>query len=216
MNDIRFRLLSVLILSVTAFLGVLPSAMVFLWWVIFGAKNTFKRFSWKTLLLTLALAAGFPSLVLFFTGGDVFYGAKISVIVLIAFWFASEYKADDFMNLFVRLFGKKFGFNLGLSAEFSMTALEYIKDDFTHMRDALKIKGKKLSVKTAPQLAFCLLVLSIKRAETSSLILARRGYVSGGTFEPEFFTKISDCLGSVFALAIFSVQIFFSQCPCFF
>ncbi|MDO5844374.1 MAG: hypothetical protein Q4Q53_04440 [Methanocorpusculum sp.] len=205
MNDIRFRLASVLILSVTAFLGVVPSAAVFIWWIVFAAKRTFQKFSLKTIILTLVLAAGFPSAVLFFTGGDAFYGVKIAVIVLIAFWFGSECKANDFMNLFVWLFGKKSGFNLGLSAEFSMTALKYLKDDFVQMRDALKIKGRKVSVSTIPSLSFGLLAMSIRRAEMSSLILARRGYVSGGTFEPEFFPSVSDYAAFISAVLITAV-----------
>lgn len=207
MNDIRFRFLSALILSLTAFSGVLPSVTVFIWWVFFGAKNTFIRFSWKTVLTAILIAGVFPSAVLFFTGGDVFYGVKIAAIVLIAFWFGSECRANDFMNLFVRVFGRKIGFNLGLSAEFSMTALEYLKDDFIHMRDALKIKGRKLTPAVIPSIAFGLLVMSIRRAETSSLILARRGFVSGGTFEPHFSADSSDYVRIISAVIVGAVGL---------
>ncbi|MFA7148861.1 MAG: hypothetical protein WC109_08555 [Syntrophomonadaceae bacterium] len=207
MSDIRIRLLTLVLLSVLSFVSTSGAAVVFFWWLVFAAKTTFAKKSWKVVLLTSVLVGLFPSVVLYFTGGDVFYGAKIFVLVLLAFWFSASLVFGEVMSLFVWMFGKKTGFDLGLAAEFSIQALSEIQSDFSHMKSALKIKGQRFSVFRVPSLAMGLLFLSLGRSDFQSGILARRGYISGGTFIPVFFPGKSDFLMLVTAGILYAVLL---------
>ena len=205
MSDIRFRLLTLVLLSVLSFANLFGAAAVFGWWLIFGAKTTFDKNSWKVVVPASIIIGLFPSVVLCLTGGDVFYGAKIFVLVLLAFWFSASLLPGEFMSFFVWLCGKRVGFDLGIIAEFSVQALSEIKYDFSHLKSALKIKGQKFSIFAVPTLSMGLLVLSLRRSSFQSLILARRGYTSGGTFVPVFFPTIYDYLMPLTAVILFAV-----------
>ncbi|MEA5037469.1 hypothetical protein SDC9_23817 [bioreactor metagenome] len=205
MSDIRFRLISLVLLSVLCFTDLFGAAAVFCWWLAFGAKTTFARYSWRT-VLPVSIAAGlFPSLVLFFTGGDVFYGAKIFVLVMLAFWFSASLLPGELMSFFVWLFGQRLGFDLGMAAELSVQALYAVREDLIHMRSALKIKGQRFSLRAVPSLGAGLLVLSLRRSAVQASILARRGYVSGGTFVPVFSCRAGDFLMFGAAVLLYAV-----------
>ena len=206
-SDIRLRLLTLVLLSVLSFVSTSGAAVVFFWWLVFAAKTTFAKKSWKAVLLISLFVGLFPSVVLYFSGGDVFYGAKIFVLVLLAFWFSASLVPGEFMSLFVWMFGKKIGFDLGLAAGFSTQALSEIQSDFSHMKSALKIKGQRFSVFRVPSLAMGILVLSLRRSDFQSGILARRGYVSGGTFVPVFFPGKYDFLMLVTAVVLYAVLL---------
>ncbi len=97
-SDIRFRLLTLVLLSVLSFVSLFGAAAVFCWGLVFGAKTTFAKNSWKVVVPVSIFVGLFPSVVLYFTGGDVFYGAKIFVLVLLAFWFSASLLADELMS----------------------------------------------------------------------------------------------------------------------
>ncbi len=116
MSDIRLRLLTLVLLSVLSFVNLFGAAAVFLWWLVFGAKTTFAKNSWKMVVPVSIFVGLFPSVVLYFTGGNVFYGAKIFVLVLLAFWFSASLRPGERMSFFVWLFGQGSGFDLGMAA----------------------------------------------------------------------------------------------------
>lgn len=206
-SDIRFRLLTLVLLSVLSFVNLFGAAAVFFWWLVFGAKTTFAKNSWKVVVPVSIFIGLFPSVVLYFTGGDFFYGAKICVLVLLAFWFSASLRPGELMSFFVWLFGQRIGFDLGMAAEFSVQAISEIREDFLHMRSALKIKGQKFSVLAVPSLAAGLLILSLRRAGVQSSLLARRGYCSGGTFVPFFSPGMYDFLLPVTAVVLYGVLL---------
>lgn len=155
------------------------------------------------------LAAGFPGLILYLSGGDGgIYAAKIFVIFCLAFWLGVSHKPGEFLDLGVWALGRKTGFDLGLSAELTMQYLSGISDDLSHMRSALRIKGEKLTRKTIPPLATGLLLLSLSRSGRIGAYLARRGYHTGGTYLPHFPTTKTDilmlCTAGVCAAAVLS------------
>ncbi|WP_319377932.1 hypothetical protein [uncultured Methanocorpusculum sp.] len=206
-NDIRFRLLTLVLLSVLSFANLFGAAAVFIWWLVFGAKTTFGKNSWKVVVPVSIFVGLFPSVVLFFTGGDFFYGAKIFVLVLLAFWFSASLRPGKLMSFFVWLLGQRIGFDLGMAAEFSVQAISEIREDFLRMRSALRIKGQKFSVSAVPSLAAGLLILSLRRAGVQSSLLARRGYCSGGTFVPFFSPAMSDFLILGTAVILYGVLL---------
>lgn len=207
MSDIRLRLLTLVLLSVLSFVNLFGAAAVFLWWLVFGAKATFGNNSWKVVVPVSIFVGLFPSVVLYFTGGDVFYGAKIFVLVLLAFWFSASLRPGELMSFFVWLFGQGSGFDLGMAAEFSVQAIGEIRDDFSRMRSALGIKGQTFSVSAVPSLAAGLLILSLRRAGVQSSLLARRGYCSGGTFVPVFSPGVYDFLMLGTAVILYGVLL---------
>ena len=207
MSDIRLRLLTLVLLSVLSFVNRFGAAAVFVWWLVFGAKATFGNNSWKVVVPVSIFVGLFPSVVLYFTGGDVFYGAKIFVLVLLAFWFSASLRPGELLSFFVWLFGQGSGFDLGMAAEFSVQAIGEIRDDFSRMRSALGIKGQTFSVSAVPSLAAGLLILSLRRAGVQSSLLARRGYCSGGTFVPVFSPGVYDFLMPVNAVILYGVVL---------
>jgi len=206
-SDIRFRLLTLVLLSVLSFVSLFGAAAVFCWWIVFGAKTTFAKNSWKVVIPVSIFVGLFPSVVLYFTGGDVFYGAKIFVLVLLAFWFSASLLSGELMSFFVWVFGQGSGFDLGMAAEFSVQAISEIREDFLHMWSALRIKGQKFSVLAIPSLAAGLLILSLRRAGVQSSLLARRGYISGGTYVPVFSPAVFDFLMLGSAVFLYGVLL---------
>ncbi len=206
-SDIRLWLLTLVLLSVLSFVNLFGAAAVFLWWLVFGAKATFGNNSWKVVVPVSIFVGLFPSVVLYFTGGDVFYGAKIFVMVLLAFWFSASLCPGELMSFFVWIFGQGSGFDLGMAAEFSVQAIGEIRDDFSRMRSALGIKGQTFSVSVVPSLAAGLLILSLRRAGVQSALLARRGYCSGGTFVPVFSPGVYDFLMLGTAVILYGVLL---------
>lgn len=209
MTDIRIRLIVVILLSLSAFTGVLGTLLAAACWIVFCAEETFSHNSWKLFMPSAVLAAGFPGLILYLSGGDGgIYAAKIFVIFCLAFWLGVSHKPGEFLDLGVWALGRKTGFDLGLSAELTMQYLSGISDDLSHMKSALRIKGEKLTRKTIPPLATGLLLLSLSRSDRIGAYLARRGYHTGGTYLPHFPTTKTDilmlCTAGVCAAAVLS------------
>ncbi|MDO5845703.1 MAG: hypothetical protein Q4Q04_02145 [Methanocorpusculum sp.] len=189
MSDIRIRLLTLCAISLAAFAFPLSAIAAFIWWLVFAARDTVKMVSVKKIVLLSALVSVFPTVVLLLSGvghGALIYGGKIVVLLLLALWFGSAYRAGEFLDFFVWLLGSRRGFAPGLAAEFTMTQAAEIKQDAAGFLRALRLKGKKLSVRTLPAFAFGVLMLTIRRAELSSKLLARRGYAGVGTRRPLF------------------------------
>ena len=180
MSDIRLRILSVFLLSASVFFLPFGFAAGLLWWLFFTGLPAQKRL---TAAAAALIIAAIPALVLQISGGwGLLYGAKTAVLLLIAFWF-----------------GQKIGFDIGMSCEILLMQITAIADDAAGFRLALRQKGKRLSLSVLPSFAFGLLALGVRRAELSAKLLARRGYVSGGTFEPVFCTARRDVLQTVCA-----------------
>ncbi len=209
MSDIRFRIAAVVILSLIAFSGILGTALVFIWWLIFCSRETFTTLSWKQVLPASILAAAFPGLVLTLTGSDsgIIYAAKILVILLLAFWVGAARKPGEFLDLGVWALGNRTGFDIGLVAELSMQFLSGVSEDLFHMKNALTIKEQKLSIRNIPSLALGLLLLSLARAKNVGSLLARRGYYSGGTYIPSFSPTLTDNAQILCAVCIAAVVL---------
>ena len=100
MTDIRIRLIVVILLSLSAFTGVLGTLLAAACWIVFCAEETFSHNSWKLFMPSAVLAAGFPGLILYLSGGDGgIYAAKIFVIFCLAFWLGVSHKPGEFLDL---------------------------------------------------------------------------------------------------------------------
>lgn len=196
-SDVRLRILSLTALSLLVFFVPAGFAAGLFWWLLFSGISLKQR---GKALLAAFLISAIPTLVLLLFGDEaIHYGAKTFVLLLLAFWFGQTYAAGEFQSFFVWLLGRKFGFDVGMACENIILQTSLIADDVRGFRLALRQKGKRFGISHLPSFAFGLLVLSLRRAELSAKLLARRGYVSGGTFEPVFSITKSEISQTVFA-----------------
>ena len=209
MTDIRIRLIVVILLSLSAFTGVLGTLLAAACWIVFCAEETFSHNSWKLFMPSAVLAAGFPGLILYLSGGDGgIYAAKIFVIFCLAFWLGVSHKPGEFLDLGVGALGRKPGFAPALPPDLPMHSPPGISNDLPHRKPALRNKGGRLPHKPIPPLATGLLLLSLSRSDRIGAYLARRGYHTGGTYLPHFSTTKTDilmlCTAGVCAAAVLS------------
>lgn len=193
MSDIRLRAASLTALSLCIFFFDAGFAAGLLWWLLFSGLSLPQRLS---ALLAAVLISALPTAVLLVSGTPdaLLYGAKTAVLLLLAFWFGKSGRAGEYQSLFVWMFGKRIGFDIGMACEMLIFQTSLIADDVRGFSLSLRQKGLRLSPSLLPSFAFGILALALLRAELSAKLLARRGYVSGGTYEPVFSVENKDIL----------------------
>lgn len=207
MSDVRLRVVTLMILSVSVFFLPQTAILGFIWWLIFSKQSL--RLMIREVLAAVLISA-FPTVILLLSSdaSALIYGGKTAVLLLLAFWFGRSCSPGEFQHLSVWLFGKR-GFDLGLACEIFMMQISHVFHDAKGYRAALSQKNKRLGPKTILPLAFGVTALSIRRMKLSSKLLARRGYVKGGTCKPVFYAEKADVLRLVFAAGIFVFGILF-------
>jgi hypothetical protein len=208
MQDPRIRIAAAAVLSLAAFMSLQGAAAVFLWWLVFTpCLQLAKRIR---LVFSLILMIAFFSLVLELSGGSgLSYFVRMTVIVFIGMWIFSEQKSGEFLAIGVWLFGDKAGFDLGMIAEMGMQSLVSVTADLDRIRMAEKIKGMQWEVRSLVPAGLVLVHGALVRADDTAELLAIRGYRSGGTMCPTFFTRPPDIVAGMFAVCI----LFFSLIP---
>ncbi len=205
-QDPRIRLGGVLLLSIVSFLSLTGAALTMFWWLI----STDRRTSIRD-LRTCALVFMLPVIAAMATqwsGGDgVSYIIRISVVLVIASWAYSERYPGELLDVSVWLFGKRFGFDLGLVGEMSISTTEILLDELRRTRIALSQKGQRLSGTNLPPVIASLLVRQLRLARERAGVLAIRGYRGGGSLCPSFVTLSSDIAAGAFCVLIFTVSL---------
>jgi hypothetical protein len=208
MQDPRIRIAAAVVLSLAAFMSLHGATAVFLWWLVFTPR--FELAKKISLVISLILMITFFSVVLELSGGSgLTYFVRMTVIVLIGMWIFSEQKSGEFLAIGVWLFGDKGGFDLGMIAEMGMQSLISVTADLDRIRMAEKIKGIKWEVRSLIPAGLVLVHGALVRADDTAEVLAIRGYRSGGTMCPTFFTRSLDIVAGMFAVCI----LFFSLIP---
>jgi energy-coupling factor transport system permease protein len=202
MQDPRIRIAAAAILSIAAFISLQGAAAAFLWWLVFTPRlQIAKRIR---LVVSLILMIAFFSLVLeLFGGGGLSYFSRMTVIVLIGMWILGEQKAGEFLRISVWLFGDRIGFELGMIADMGLQSLVSVTADLDRIRMAENLKGLKWGVRSLVPAGMVLLHGALARAEDTAELLAVRGYRSGGTLCPEFFTGPIDRVAGIVASGVF-------------
>lgn len=206
MKDIRFRTVTGMILSVTAFVSLIGAVFVILWWLLFTQRfaDVPKRaFIAGSLSLIAVIAVALEIL----QGTGISYGARMTAVMLVAVWLWSEYRPGELLNLAVWALGNRYGFDLGLVAELSLQAFSLLLADLGRMRVAWAIKGVGLKPARLPAAGFFLTRSALVRAQDTGELLAVRGYRRGGTLCPHFLPSQSDVIscGAAVAVCIFSL-----------
>ncbi|MCP1715189.1 energy-coupling factor transporter ATP-binding protein EcfA2 [Methanocalculus alkaliphilus] len=206
-SDGRLRLLSVISLSLGAFISIGGALLALVWWA--GASRKGRRLPEKRLIAALALLILVPAVVTeILVGGGVSYGIRMGVILLISFWAYAEFRGGDMLDIFVSFFGERFGFDIGLAAEMTLQSFHLAGSDLREIQRAFSIKGMKIDHKSIIPAALTLLLLHIRRADETANLLAIRGFQSGGTHKPNFSTFPKDVILTFFAVLIAILSIF--------
>ncbi|MBR1368355.1 hypothetical protein RJ53_02110 [Methanocalculus chunghsingensis] len=200
-GDGRLRLLSVICLSLGAFISIGGALLAFVWWTVVAQKG--RRLPDKRLLAALGVLILVPAVVTeILVGGGISYGIRMGVILLISFWAYAEFRGGDMLDIFVWFFGERFGFDLGLAAEMTLQSFHLAGSDLREIQRAFSIKGMQIDYKTIIPAALTLLLLHIRRADETANLLAIRGFQSGGTHKPKFSTFPKDVIMTIFAVLI--------------
>ncbi|OPY37714.1 MAG: hypothetical protein A4E35_01143 [Methanoregula sp. PtaU1.Bin051] len=201
MNDIRIRTGAAFILSLAAFLNTTGAVAVMLWWLLFTRR--FKSFNRSSIPIgSIVMVSAITLILQALYGTGISYGIRMSAILLVAIWLWSEQQPGEFLHLGVWLFGRRWGFELGVAADLAMLAFDDLLRDLSRIRIAWRIKSIQLTAGNLSKAAIVLVRRTIERATDTSELLAVRGYQRGGSFCPAFHTESGDFLGGIAAVAV--------------
>ncbi len=191
MQDPRIRIFSIIILSLAAFASLWGAAAVFLWWLVFTPSFRSLHRS-RGLVLFLISVLLFAFLAEIFSGNGISYGIRMGVIILIAGWAYGERVPGEFLSVSVWLFGRNWGFDLGLAAEMSVQGIEIIREDIGRAGMAHRIKRITPGIRTIVPATGMIIHQQLERARDQAEILAIRGYQGGGSICPAFASRWID------------------------
>jgi hypothetical protein len=191
MQDARVRVLSTLLLSIAAYSSVFGAIAAFAWWLVFSrAKWSFKKIKTTAyVFIFVALVAAVTQV----TGGDgISYLIRFFVILLVAGEAFGQRQGGELLETFVWLFGKRWGFDLGLIAEMVAETIELAHLDAIRVRNAMKLKSIPWGIRTAGTLAATLIHIQLRRSKEQAAALSIRGYRKGGNLCPRFNSNFRD------------------------
>ena len=193
MQDARLRILTTIILSAGAFMSLYGALAALAWWLLLTPR--WRALPHPRMLLWVMLMIAITSIVSELSGGaGISYFIRMVAILLIAAWAYSQMQDGDLLDVSVWLMGPRIGFDIGLTAEMGMQSLGLIKQDIQQVRQAMAVKGMKVSVFSILSLAANIVINQLRRTEGMAKLLMVRGYESGGEVEPRFTTTRLDYL----------------------
>lgn len=204
MKDPRIRTAAMILLSCAAFACV-GSALASMLWIIVFSERKFRVPSIPA-FLGLFIMISIISIVSWNAdSGGLSYFIRMVALIFIAVWAYSEIKPGEILDTLVWLLGERKGFELGLTAETAMTEIRRIPGDFRMARIAMTFKRKKIRVRDYIPVLGNILIITLRRAEEHGKVLARRGYIRGGTHHYEFTTDKKDLIGFIILFPIISL-----------
>ena len=201
MKDPRTRMASMIMLSIAAF-ACMETAIASVIWIFIFSERKFKIPSlpaFAGLFLMISIVSVISSI---YGSEGISYFIRMTALIVIAVWAYSEIKPGEILDTLVWILGENTGFELGLIAETAMTEIRRIPEDFRMTRTAIAFKGKKLRAPDYIPVLGNILIITLRRADEQGKILARRGYVRGGTHCCEFSITNKDILGLFLALGL--------------
>ena len=206
MRDVRFRILTVILLSLAAFYSVAGAVAVLVWWVFFSNRSRS--------LPDMPVAAG--SIVLvgivavmleFLSGTGISYAIRMIAIILIAMWLWSEHQPGEFLSFWVWLCGRRVGFEIGLVSELALQSCDSFVRDLGRLKVSWAIKGQQIGIHNLISACTILITGALSRGQDTAELLAIRGYRYGGSHCPVFTPAIKDLTGCGAALVAALVSV---------
>ena len=205
-NDIRFRILTAVVLSFAAFASIYSALAAIAWWLVFTPR--FRNLSRPAAIAgTVVMIAGISAALQLVQGTGVSYGIRMCAILLVAVWVWSEQQTGDYLSFGVWLLGRRIGFEAGMIAELAMQAFAGLLEDYDRLRIAWALKGQSSGIPRIPAAGLVLVRGTLRRAQDTAELLAVRGYRQGGSLCPEFRTGIADAAGCMAAFIAGSFAI---------
>jgi len=207
MQDPRLRLACALLLSLAAFASIAGAGAVYLWWLVFTARQ-------KSILHVRALAAAFLlfvliAVVMIFSGENGFsYLFRMTALLLVGAWVYADSVPGDFLATGAWLGGRRTGFELGMTAEMAMGMAEGLFDDFSRVRIASVQKGAVWGPRSLLPAGRILVCDALRRADETAEVLAVRGYRGGGTVCTRFAATVPEILATLLAAAVCIMAFF--------
>lgn len=201
MQDVRLRLLALVALSLAAYLSIAGAILACVWWLAFSRRNRdLPAFRTVLCLGIMVLLAGIATSL---SGGDgLSYLIRIGVVLLIASFAYSHRQDGELLDLGVWLLGRGPGFDLGLTAELALQAIDVAREDLFRIRLATAQKGPASRLRRWVSIGTALLFSHLRRSREVALLLALRGYRGGGTHCPRFQQKEQDLPAALSAIAV--------------
>lgn len=202
MRDPRLRISATILLSAGAFISTPGAILALLWWLLFTPR--LKAVPSPRVLLGVVLMITVTALVSEVTGGlGLEYLVRMLPILLIAAWAYSDRQESELLDVSVWLFGKRIGFDIGLTAEMGLQSLQLVGNDLAQVRQAMAIKGIPFTVRSVVPVAMNIVVNQLRRTEEAAKLLTVRGYTAGGEINPRFETTGQDIFLTSIALLTF-------------
>ena len=206
MQDIRLRAGTATLLSLAAFSSITGAAVVFVWWLAFSRPlQVLQRM--RMVIPAILLIAFFGFVLELTGGGGISYCLRMTVIILIGAWVYTMYRQGELLQLGTWLLGKKTGFDLGMIAEMGIQSLELMVSDFSRIRLAQKLKGKRWGIRSLVPAGSILIHGALRRADDNAELMAIRGYTHGGSYCPKFETPARDIIAGIAALCMVIITV---------
>jgi len=207
MRDPRLRLACALLLSLAAFASIAGAGAVFLWWLVFTARQ-------KSIRHIRALAAAFLLFVLIaavmiLSGSDgLSYIIRMTAVLLAGAWVYADSRPGDFLAAGAWSGGRRTGFEVGMTAEMALGMAEGLFCDFSRIRMATVQKGVVWGPRSLIPAGRVLVRDALRRAEETAEILAVRGYRGGGTVCTRFAPTFPEIIATLCAVTACIVAVF--------
>ena len=201
MQDTRLRIVALAALTVGAYLSIAGALLACTWWLVFSHRRRDLPAPRTVLYLgVMVLLAGIATSL---SGGDgLSYLVRIGAVLLVASYAYSHRQDGELMDLGVWLFGRRVGFDLGLTAELALQAIDVAGEDLARIRLAVAQKGSGSCLRRWVDMGTALLFAHLRRSQEVTLVLALRGYAGGGAHCPHFERGARDLPAALGAICI--------------
>ena len=206
MQDVRLRLLALALLTIAAYLSISGALLAGAWWLVLSCRRQDLPEVRTVLYLgVMVLLAGIATSL---SGGDgLSYLVRIGAVLLVASYAFSHRQDGELLDLGVWLFGRRTGFDLGLTAELALQAIDVAGEDLARIRLAIAQKGTGSRLRQWVEVGTALLFTHLRRSQEVALVLALRGYTGGGEYCPHFQRGGRDLPATLGAICILFLAI---------
>ncbi|MDD4126702.1 MAG: hypothetical protein PHV39_03325 [Methanomicrobium sp.] len=202
MQDARLRLFSIFLLSLSAFINLAGAGLVFIWWLLFTDRQRSLP-SLKLYFGLLILTAAAASFMQIKSLDGISYFIRMIVILLIACWAYMEISSRDLLNIMTWLFGKKYGFEMGLISGIALNRIKLISEDYCRAKTAFCMKNPTVRWREFIPVIGNIFIWSLRETTEQGKILAIRGYTKGGCLCPLFSRSKKDAIPAFLSIGIF-------------
>ncbi len=206
MLDVRLRLIALASLTLAAYVSTTGALLACAWWLVLSHRR--RDLPSLRMVIYLGVMVVLAAIATSLSGGDgLSYLARIGAVLLVASYAFSHRQDGELLDLGVWVLGRRIGFDLGLTAELALQAVEVAGDDLARIRLAVAQKGPASRLRRWVEVGTALLFAHLRRSQEIALVLALRGYSGGGAYCPRFSHGRWDSPAALGAICILLLAI---------